>query len=57
MAPGGLKHPDSGSQEWYADENGNLEKYVEDGKVYEGDAISNSVRKNWDSIKSKPQEK
>ena len=52
-----LTHPSSGTEEWFADENGNLEKYVKNGTVYEGDAISSDVRQGWDSIKEKPEEK
>ena len=49
-----LTHPNSGTQEWFADEMGNLEKHVDKGKVYEGDAITSKIRQDWDNIKNKP---
>ena len=52
-----LKHPASDTYEWFADENGNLQKLVKNGKVYEGNAISAEEIQNWDAIKEKPENK
>ena len=40
-------------REYFADEGGNLERYVHNGTAWEGDAISGEVRQNWETIQPK----
>ena len=49
-----LKHPQSDTVEYFADDNGNLEKFVKNGTVYEGNAIPGNDRKDWENIRTVP---
>lgn len=42
--------------EYFADDTGNLEKYVMNATAYEGEAISDEVRQTWETIKPNPAE-
>lgn len=49
-----ITHPASGTMEFIADENGNLQQYVDNGAVSEGAAITADVWDTWENVKTKP---